>query len=103
MSELNAFYEAFAYRLATPEAPDHVSVEIGFVGYLRLKEAFALASSDAGHAAITAEAASRFIGEHLSVLAEPLAAALWNSGVHHLELAGAVLLRRVGPRPQAGK
>jgi hypothetical protein len=103
MSELNAFYEAFAYRPATLEAPDHVSVQIGFVGYLKLKEAFALASSDGGHAAITAEAAGRFIGEHLSVLAEPLAAALRNSGVHHLELAGAVLLRRVGPRPQAEK
>lgn len=103
MSELNAFYEAFAYRPATPEAPDHVSVQIGFIGYLRLKEAFALASSDAGHAAVTAEAAARFIGEHLSVLAEPLATALRNSGVRHLELAGAALLRRVGPHPQAEK
>jgi nitrate reductase assembly molybdenum cofactor insertion protein NarJ len=98
MAELSSYYEAFSYRAATQEAPDHVSVEAGFVGYLRLKQAYALACSDTEHAAITAESAERFLAEHLSHLAEPLAQALADSGVRYLALAGAALRRRVGPR-----
>jgi hypothetical protein len=34
-----------ADRPVTPESPDHVSVEAGFVGYLRLKEGCAVTTS----------------------------------------------------------
>ena len=98
MSELAAFYEAFAYQPSTSEVVDHVSVLVGFVAYLRLKEAYALASADPDHAAITAEAARQFIDRHLSLIAQPLAMALSNSGVSYLSQASAALLQRVGPQ-----
>jgi nitrate reductase assembly molybdenum cofactor insertion protein NarJ len=98
LSELAAYYEAFSYHHATGEAVDHVSVEAGFVGYLRLKEAYAHACGDAARAAVTSDAARAFVAEHLSVSAGPLAASLANSGVTYLSLAGAALLGRAGPR-----
>lgn len=38
LSELASCYNAFSYKPMTAEVPDHVSVETGFVAYLRLKE-----------------------------------------------------------------
>ncbi|MEK7406695.1 MAG: molecular chaperone TorD family protein, partial [Acidobacteriota bacterium] len=96
MSELACYYGAFAYQPGTQEVDDHVAVEAGFVGYLRLKEAYALASGDAERAAVTAEAARRFIDDHLAAMAEPLAAALGASGSRYLATAAAALLRRTG-------
>ncbi len=101
LSELESYYGAFSFAPATPETPDHISVEAGFVGYLRLKEAYALARGDTEHAAITAEAAQRFLDDHLANSAEPLANALRNSGVRYLALAGEALLERVGARKTA--
>ena len=101
MSELNAYYQAFAYSSSAPlagmEPPDHVTVEAGFVGFLRLKQAFALGRDSESEATIAAEAAGRFIEEHLSNMAEPLSHALDHSGVRYLALAGKVLARRSGP------
>lgn len=98
LSELLCYYESFAFRPVSLEPPDHVSMETGFVGYLRLKEAFALESSDVEHAAVTREAAEKFIEEHLSNISGPLAAALSGSGIGYLTLAGGALLRRVPAR-----
>jgi hypothetical protein len=97
MSDLSAYYDAFAYRPETLEPPDHVAVEIGFVGYLRLKEAYARSIGDLEHAAITADAARRFMADHLANMAVPLGQALEQSGIDYLALAGGVLARRVGP------
>lgn len=96
MAELAAYYEAFGYQPATTEPPDHVSVEAGFMGYLRLKEAYALACEDAERAAVAAEAAERFLSEHIRLWAALLAAALRSSGVRYLELAAKELVRRAG-------
>jgi len=101
LSELTSYYEAFAYhpdQAATVEAPDHVSVETGFIAYLKLKEAYAEASGDDEHAAITREAAEQFINEHLSAMTEPMARSLEHSGVEYLALAGKALLARIGPK-----
>ena len=101
MSELNAYYEAFAYSEAfgasEREAPDHVSVEAGFMGFLRLKQAFGVNNGLEAEAAVAAEAAERFLQEHLSNIAEPLSYALDHSGQQYLELAGKALLHRAGP------
>ena len=101
LSELTSYYDAFAYhpdQAAIVEAPDHVSVETGFLAYLKLKEAYAEAISDDEHAAVTREAAQQFIHEHLSTMTEPLTASLEHSGVEYLALAGKALLVRVGPK-----
>jgi hypothetical protein len=101
LSELTAFYDAFAYRPVTRESPDHVSVEAGFVGYLRLKEAYAVERGDDEQALVTADAAATFIREHLAALAEPLAATLETSNLAYLADAGRALATRVGPPPAA--
>ena len=97
LSELAAYYDAFAYRPATEEVLDHVAVEVGFIAYLRLKQAYALANADPEHAATAAEAAQNFIVEHLSAIAAPLASALEQFRVQYLADAAAALARRVGP------
>ncbi|HSB10122.1 MAG TPA: molecular chaperone TorD family protein [Blastocatellia bacterium] len=98
MAELSGYYDAFAYAPDTAEVIDHVSIEAGFIGYLRLKEAYALECGDTSHAEVTAEAAELFLCEHLSRIAEPLANALVESGSSYLVLAGSALLLRTGPR-----
>lgn len=98
LSELTSYYDAFAYQSKIVEAPDHVSVEAGFVAYLKLKEAYADAIADDEHAAVTCEAGQQFIKEHLSMMTEPLARSLEHSGVEYLALAGKALLARVGPK-----
>jgi nitrate reductase assembly molybdenum cofactor insertion protein NarJ len=104
MSELCAYYDAFAYAPVSaspvPEPPDHVSVEAGFMSFLRLKQAFALSSGAEDEALITADAADRFLREHISNIAEPLSFALEHSGQKYLELSGKALLRRAGPARQ---
>jgi nitrate reductase assembly molybdenum cofactor insertion protein NarJ len=98
MSELTTYYDAFQFRPATSEVTDHVSVEAGFMGFLRLKEAYALADGDEERASIAREAAERFRKEHLSYIAEPLSAILDHSEEPYLVLAGQALFRRAGPR-----
>jgi nitrate reductase assembly molybdenum cofactor insertion protein NarJ len=100
MSELAAYYDAFGYHPVAREAPDHVAVEVGFLAYLRLKEAHALAVGDADRAGITAETAERFRAAHLAVLATPLAALLAESEIGYLAQASAQLAARVGPPPR---
>jgi hypothetical protein len=99
MAELKAFYDAFSYAPRFLEPLDHVSAESGFVGFLRLKQAFAVEFDCADEASVAAEAVDRFLANHLRYMAEPLHAALSNSGEPYLELAAKALLRRVGPRP----
>ena len=99
LAELSEYYRAFGWQPALAEAPDHIAVEASFVGYLRLKEAYALSCANQEQAEITAQAAQQFITDHLQTLTEPLAKSLEHSGVQYLALTSASLLRRVGPRP----
>lgn len=97
ISEITAFYNAFSFTPRTLETPDHVSVEAGFISYLKLKEAFALSFADAENAGITAAAARTFTESHLVKIAEPLAKSLSASGVDYLSIAAETLLERTGP------
>jgi nitrate reductase assembly molybdenum cofactor insertion protein NarJ len=98
MAEISAYYQAFAFEPVGVEPPDHVSVEAGFLGYLKLKQACARACGEEEPVMIAAEAGERFRCEHLAFIAEPLSTALDQSGERYLELAGQALLRRAGPR-----
>jgi hypothetical protein len=98
MSELTGYYEAFGYCPASAEACDHVSVEAGFIGYLHLKEAYALACGSSEQAGITAEAAQSFIDAHLASIAEPLGEILSGTGIRYLELAGQALIQNTTQR-----
>ncbi len=99
MSSIAAYYEAFAYRPATRETPDHVSVEAGFMAFLRFKEAFARAGGDRDRATITANAAEQFRADHLTMVAERIADLLAHSHLEYLQKAARLLADRVGPRP----
>ena len=101
LSELTAFYDAFAYQPVTKESPDHVSVEAGFIGYLLLKQAYALTRGEDERASVAAEAEATFRRAHLASFAEPLAATLQASGIAYLAEAGRALSTRVGPPPTA--
>lgn len=102
MAELSAFYEAFGYEPALPEAADHLAVEIGFLAYLKLKEANALLRGEEETAARTAEAANTFLREHLAVQAEPVLRGMENFGPEYLIKACAVLAELAGPSPRSG-
>jgi hypothetical protein len=102
LADLRAFYGAFAFNPNTEEAADHLSVEAGFLGFLRLKEAFARARGEGEKAAIAADAASRFRADHLSACAQPFAERVANTGVRYLTLAAQALARRAGPARPAG-
>jgi len=95
LSEIEIYYDAFAFSQQTAEPPDHVAVESSFIAYLRFKESYAIARGEDEQAASCAEAARRFMEHHLARIARPLAASLAASGIDHLALASAALLRRV--------
>jgi len=101
LSEITAFFKAFAFSPDTRETPDHVSVEASFVSYLKLKRAFALANEDAEKAEVAAQAEAAFVTCHLAKYAEPLSRALLESGVEYLSRAGQALFQRVGSDPDA--
>jgi hypothetical protein len=99
LAELCALYHAFAYEPPAHDPPDHVAVQVDFVSYLLLKQAYALSRCDEAQAQIAAAAARRMIEEHLSLIAAPLARSLEASGIDYLAAASAALLKRVGPAP----
>jgi nitrate reductase assembly molybdenum cofactor insertion protein NarJ len=96
LSELTAYYDAFGFQPTTQEPCDHISVEAGFLGYLRLKEAYARACTDQNSAEITAEGAMHFLQDHLAVLAERLSSTRGQSGIRYISIASQVLKRMTG-------
>jgi nitrate reductase assembly molybdenum cofactor insertion protein NarJ len=99
LADIAAFYDAFQYRPRPEEPADHVAVQAGFLGYLKLKEAFARARAAADEAEMAAGAAETFRVRHLAVMAEPLARRLAGTEPGYLALAAEALLRRAGRPP----
>ena len=98
ISELYTYYDAFSYRPSKGESPDHISVEAGFISYLRFKEAYALACCDTDHATLTRESSCHFIEDHISTIAGQLFTNLKDLDVRYLALACSSLLRRTGKK-----
>lgn len=101
MTELAGYYEAFGYAPHSDEPPDHVAVEIGFISYLRLKQAYALLEGDEERAAVAAHSAAEFLTNHLAMIAAPFADVLGSSHLDYLAQAARILLARTGPRPKS--
>ncbi len=70
MAELSAFYQAFSFQPRREEPVDHICVEVGFVGYLFLKEAYAEKRGASESVEITKSARDRFTDEHVSRCAQ---------------------------------
>lgn len=99
LAELRSLYEAFAYQPTLDEPSDHVAVEAGFVAYLRLKQAYALARGNNEQARICADAGQRFLQEHLGGMAGPLASSLASSDITYLAHAAEALRVRAPGKP----
>ena len=70
ISDISAFYKAFGLELAIQcdERPDHVSVELAFLHFLCVKEAYALEQGSPELAEICLETERKFLAEHLASL-----------------------------------
>lgn len=86
-------------RLSWPRSYGAVACEAGFVGYLRLKQAYARSRRDEEAERTAGDAARSFLAEHLAFQAEPLSERLESCDSGYLSLAARALLARVGPRP----
>jgi nitrate reductase assembly molybdenum cofactor insertion protein NarJ len=102
LADVEAFYQAFAFSPQTEEAPDHLSVEAGFLGYLCLKEAYALARGNDEEAEVAARASAKFREDHLATFAWAVAERLQPTDVRYLTLAAKALAARSGPCQEAG-
>lgn len=102
LADLEFRYRAFGFVPAAEDPSDHISVEAGFVGYLRLKEAYARARQADDPAEITAAASARFLADHLRQMAEPVAACLAGAAPPYLARTGRLLADRVGAPPTIG-
>ena len=98
LAQLATAYSAFAFHPRAEDPVDHVAVEADFVGYLFLKEAFAVARGDAEAAAITSAARSSFIETHLAALAATFAQRLEHAGPSYLLPVARLLAARVPAR-----
>jgi hypothetical protein len=76
-------------------------VQLGFMAYLRMKQACALLAGDAEDAETAASAAAEFVKEHLATQAEPVARALEQFAPDYLAAAGRLILERTGPAPRS--
>jgi len=98
LADIEAFYQAFAFSPQTEEAPDHLSVEAGFLGYLCLKEAYAQVRGNDEEAEVAARASAKFREAHLSTFAWAVAERLQATEVRYLTLAAKAIVYRCGPR-----
>jgi len=67
LADLLGFYQAFGLKTSerVKELPDHVAVELEFMGLLLLKEAYALQEGWRGEAGICRDAERAFLEDHL--------------------------------------
>ena len=82
IADVAAFYEAFAYppRLTSDLAPDHVAVELDFLGFLALKVAFALDQNQQEESIVGRAAYREFLEAHPGFWIDQLLARLESEG-----------------------
>lgn len=68
LGDVAAFYRAFGFDSSNEilEPPDHVALELAFISYLKLKQAYALLQRRDEACRICLEAEEKFLKEHLS-------------------------------------
>lgn len=101
MSELSAYYEAFGYQPRVEEAADHLAVQLGFLSFLKLKQASALSAGQPDQSIIAADAATEFLKTHLALQAEPVLHRLEEFAPGFLIEAGRRILAHSGPAPRS--
>jgi hypothetical protein len=99
LADLAARYAAFGYAPRAEEPDDHLAVECGFVAYLFLKEAYALAAGRGGRAELTREARARFLSEHVAVTGRRFASRLPDGAPAYLRATAEALAERLPAVP----
>ncbi len=88
LADLKGFYEAFKYQPRNRETFDHFSTEAGFLGFLQLKCAFALAEGEQEPAQLVEKALEEFARSHFAPFAQAFSARLLQIPEHpYLDLA----------------
>jgi TorA maturation chaperone TorD len=82
IADVAAFYEAFAYppRLTSGLSPDHLAVELDFLGFLALKIAYARHEGREEESTIAGAAYREFLEEHPGFWIDELIARLTSTG-----------------------
>lgn len=95
ISDIAAFYHAFGLQIAKhcDERPDHVSVELEFLHYLCVKEAWAHEHDRADLAELCRDTERRFLAEHLARWAPGLCARIDRASAGGFYSGTAALLR----------
>ncbi|MBI4483552.1 MAG: molecular chaperone TorD family protein [Acidobacteria bacterium] len=67
LGDIGGFYRAWGVEVSdqAKERLDHISVELEFLSYLALKEAYAIENGEEGKALLSREAQAKFLGEHV--------------------------------------
>ncbi len=109
LADIAGFYRAFGLEISdqAKERPDHIAVELEFMSFLTLKEAYALRHHGEEKALICRDAQRKFLDEHLGRWASPFAELLRRkvpSGFYHhvataLDAFTTTECRRLGARP----
>ena len=107
LADIQAFFKAWHFRPLVEDPVDHVAVQAGFIGYLHLKEAYALVAGSLEDAELCQRARARFLSEHLRYLAKPLARKLGAAGgpaylAKALTLLDTLVATEVDPIPEEG-
>lgn len=84
LGDVAGFYKAFAFDHSKEmlETPDHIAVELAFLSYLKLKEAYASMDLDDDAYRICREAEDKFLGEHLLRWIPQFLDSLSQHGIH---------------------
>lgn len=104
LGDVAAFYRAFAFEpdREQRESPDHVAVELSFLGWMHLRAAHARHEGLAGEAEIVEQAINTFMTEHAATWLGVLATRLEEKSGGGYYAAAAKLLRDVvGEAPEA--
>jgi hypothetical protein len=101
MAELSAYYEAFGYQPEIDEAADHLSVQLGFIGFLKMKLALALIEGETEKATLTERASNDFLREHIAIQAEPVLHKMQDFGPEFLVDAARLAVQYAGPSPRS--
>ncbi|MBI5513496.1 MAG: molecular chaperone TorD family protein [Deltaproteobacteria bacterium] len=67
IADVAGFYDAFKYHDTSLEGlpPDHLSIELGYLGWLAFRAAYARASGELEAEALCVRASERFVTDHL--------------------------------------
>jgi TorA maturation chaperone TorD len=105
LGDVAGFYKAFAFDHSKEmlETPDHIAVELAFMSYIKLKEAYACMDGDHEAYRICLDAEEKFLTEHLTDWVPLFLDRLTQYSTHEFYTMSAALLPEFLQTSLAGK